>query len=79
MRHVIAQYHGDQGHYPPSLDTLVEKGLLRAIPNDPLTGRADSWILIREAAVQPGELGGIVDVRSGAAGKASDGRQYEEW
>ena len=79
MRHVIAQFHGDAGHYPASLDVLVERGLLRAVPRDPITGSSDTWVLIREAAEQPRELGGIVDVRSGAIGKASDGRSYEEW
>lgn len=48
MRDVLDQYYGDKGHYPPSLDALVEKGYLRKLPTDPMTKRSDSWITVQE-------------------------------
>jgi general secretion pathway protein G len=38
LRDVIDQYYADQGNYPESLDVLMEKRYIRAIPQDPLPG-----------------------------------------
>jgi type II secretion system protein G len=78
MRQAIDQYAADRGHYPRSLDDLVQSRYLRFVPEDPLTGRRDSWIALGPApdAVLAGEL---ADVRSGAAGHARDGRLYADW
>jgi general secretion pathway protein G len=78
MREVIVQYHGDKGRYPSTLEVLVEEGLLRRVPSDPMTGSDSTWIVVRDAAA-PGEEGGIVDVRSGAPGPALDGTSYRDW
>ena len=48
FRDVIDQFHGDKGHYPPTLDALVEAGYLRAIPRDPITKSADTWLVVYE-------------------------------
>jgi general secretion pathway protein G len=48
IRDVLDQYYGDKGHYPASLDLLVKDGYLRAIPNDPITKRSDTWVVVRE-------------------------------
>ena len=78
LREVIVQYHGDKGRYPSTLEALVEEGLLRRMPSDPMTESDSTWIVIREAAA-PGDEGGIVDVRSGASGLALDGTSYRDW
>ena len=37
MRDAIEQHNADKGHYPPSLQALVEEEYLRVIPLDPIT------------------------------------------
>lgn len=78
LRAAIDQYTADRGHYPDSLEALVAARYLREAPEDPLTGRRDSWVLLAPA---PDSLlaGGIWDVRSGAAGRSRDGGLYAEW
>jgi general secretion pathway protein G len=89
MRDVIDQYYGDKGHYPPSLESLVEENYLRAIPVDPITQSSETWIAILEE-LDPDELPaetdlaedgqpGIIDVISGAEGLSLGGTPYEEW
>ncbi len=89
FRDVIDQYHADKGHYPPSLESLVEEGYLRAIPRDPITRRIDSWVVEMEE-IDPDALPaetdlpeegqpGIVDVRSGSERLSLDGTPYSEW
>jgi general secretion pathway protein G len=89
MRDVIDQFMGDKGHYPPTLEALVEDGYLRAIPMDPITKSNDTWVLIYEEAdpdAPPAETDlpeggepGIIDVRSGSPLTALDGTPYSEW
>ena len=78
LRAAIDQYTADRGHYPDSLESLVAARYLREAPEDPLTGRRDSWVLLAPA---PDSLlaGGVWDVRSGAAGRSRDGGLYAEW
>ena len=89
MRDVIDQYYGDKGHYPPSLEALVDENYLRKVPVDPITRSAETWIPIFEE-LDPDELPaetdlpedgqpGIIDVISGAEGFALNGTAYEEW
>ncbi len=89
FRDVIDQYHADKGHYPPSLDALVEDGYLRAIPRDPITRRIDTWVVELEEIdpdAAPAETDlpeegqpGIIDVRSGSEKMSLDGTPYSEW
>ncbi len=60
IRDAIDKYRGDQGSYPQTLQDLVDKKYLRAIPVDPVTGRND-WIPVPPA--DP-DVSGIYDVRS---------------
>lgn len=78
MRDAIDKYAADRGRYPESLDELVLKGYLRKVPEDPVTGRSDSWQMLppRVDDAMPGRVG---DVRSGASGRAQDGRPYSAW
>jgi general secretion pathway protein G len=73
MRDVIAQYHGDKGDYPASLESLVAAGYLRKVPADPFTRSNATWDVVREATPGPDGVRGIVEVHSGADGTARDG------
>lgn len=92
LREVIDAHYGDKGHYPESLDALVEEGYLRGVPYDPFTGSAETWILIFEEEDEYGEPEpgpppgpdepagpGIIDVRSASPLVAIDGTPYAEW
>lgn len=78
LRAAIDQYTADKGHYPDNLDALVAGRYLRDAPEDPLTGRRDSWVLLAPA---PDSLlaGGVWDVRSGAAGRRRDAGLCADW
>jgi general secretion pathway protein G len=91
LRDVLDQYYGDKGHYPSSLETLVKDGYLRAIPVDPITKSASTWVLVREEADadHPPEgdssdngddnAPGIVDIHSGSPKTSFAGTPYAEW
>jgi len=76
MRLVIDQFYGDTGRYPDSLDQLVEKKYLRSVPLDPITEKADSWVIVPPEDVTKG---GVSDVKSGAPGNDRSGKPYAEW
>jgi general secretion pathway protein G len=76
MRDVIDQYYADQGQYPMSLEDLVEKRYVRKIPEDPMTGSSDTWILIPPEGE---EILGIYDIRSGSDKVSLYGTPYNEW
>lgn len=69
MRDALDKHYADAGKYPASLDELVSKRYLRAIPADPFTASPQTWIAVPPA--NPA-TGGIYDVRSAAKG-------YERW
>jgi general secretion pathway protein G len=76
LRRALDEYYSDTGHYPEKLSALTEGHYLRALPMDPVTNRADSWVPV------PGtdeDDKAIVDVRSGARGNALDGTKYSSW
>jgi general secretion pathway protein G len=89
MRDVIDQHYGDKGRYPSSLEVLVELGYLRKVPIDPITKRADTWVVEYEeedpdnppAETDEDEDGapGITNIRSGSPLRALDGSLYSEW
>ncbi|KPF45623.1 type II secretion system protein G [beta proteobacterium AAP121] len=78
LRDAIDRYAADRGRYPGSLQELVDTRYLRSVPEDPLTGRKDGWVLV---APPPDSVltGPVADVRSGAAGRSRDGGLYAEW
>jgi len=76
MRDAIDHYYGDTGKYPNTLAALVTHRYLKAIPVDPITDSAASWVAIPPDTAG---LGGVYDVRSGAKGKALDGTSYNRW
>jgi len=76
MREAIDKFAGDTGRFPESLQELVDKRYLRALPKDPITQSADTW---STATSSDGDMPGITDVRSGAEGAATDGRPFAEF
>ena len=76
MRDAIDKYYGDTGSYPETLDDLVSKKYLKAIPEDPITGSPTSW---QPVAPQDDRQSGVADVKSGAQGTARDGSSYQDW
>jgi general secretion pathway protein G len=89
LREVIDQYYGDKGHYPETLEALVEERYLRAVPIDPITKSADTWQAVYEEAdpenppaetdLPEGGGPGIIDVKSGSAALSLAGTPYAEW
>ncbi len=78
LRDAIDKFYSDQGRYPKELAELVERRYLRAIPMDPVTQRADTWVVVPpRAGGAEGE--GVADVRSGARDVAADGSSYASW
>jgi len=76
MRSALDKFRADTGKYPDTLDDLVSKRYLRKLPVDPITKRADTWILIPPAS---DNSGAVFDIRSGASGSARDGSLYADW
>ncbi|NVM78683.1 general secretion pathway protein G [Duganella sp. SG902] len=76
VRQVLDQYYGDTGRYPDSLDQLVEKRYLRALPYDPITESDSSWIIVPP---EDSSKGGVYNIRSGAAGNDRTGKPYADW
>jgi general secretion pathway protein G len=90
MRKAIDDYYADKQRYPDSLQTLTQDRYLRALPKDPMTGRAD-WEEV-QATTDPndpnapettntaaGGAPGIYDVHSVAPGVGLDGTPYKSW
>ena len=80
MRDLIDQYYVDKGQYPPSLETLVEEGYLRKLPEDPFTRAAD-WapVFFDPDPDRPGEPPGVYDVKSASELQSLAGTMYNEW
>ena len=76
MRDVIDQFYADRGRYPDTLEQLVEKKYLRALPVDPITDSTATWILVPP---EDSSKGAIYSIRSGAPGNGRNGKPYSEW
>lgn len=75
LRATLDRFHADTGAYPETLQELVARRYLRTIPEDPLTGSDQTWLIVPG----PQSKSSVGDVRSGAAGHGQDGRPYREW
>ena len=75
MREAIQQYYADKGKYPEQLEALAAEKYLRSIPLDPVTERADTWVVVPP---QDAGKGGVYDVKSGAQGAGIDGKPFSE-
>ena len=81
MRSAIDSYTMDKQKGPQSLDDLVQNGYLRAIPVDPMTHSADTWVTDNSNAMYSldGTDPGIDDVHSGSEETGSNGQPYSSW
>ena len=75
MREAISRYYADKGKYPESLDSLAAEKYLRSVPLDPMTESDKTWLIVQP---EDPSKGGVVDVKSGAPGKAKDGREFSQ-
>lgn len=81
MRDAIDQYYLDKEKYPESIDKLEEEKYLRAIPDDPMTGKPN-WVQIREEYdpyENPDYEPGVWDVRSRSRERGTDGKRYNSY
>ena len=87
IRDAIDQYFADTGHFPSSLEALVEEEYLRSMPYDPITKSTETWVEVLAefdedaAETDFDETGdpGIEDVHSGSDGIGLKGVPYAEW
>jgi general secretion pathway protein G len=92
MRKSIDDYYADKQKYPESLQALAQEHYLRAVPKDPMTGKAD-WQEVQNspdpsdpnavptdpAASSENAVPGIYDLHSQATGNGLDGTAYKSW
>src|SRR5437764_5056932 len=45
-RDAIDKHFADTGRYPISLEELATKKYIRAVPSDPLTHSAETWVVV---------------------------------
>jgi general secretion pathway protein G len=75
LRTAIDQFYRDKARYPQDLNELVSQRYIRAVPVDPVTRSADTWV-----AIPPKDgAKAIFDVKSGATQPARDGSAYASW
>jgi general secretion pathway protein G len=75
LRETIDKFYGDVGRYPESLEELVARKYLRAIPRDPITEKIDGWVVV---APEGDAKGSVCDVRSSAPGQTRDGKPFTD-
>jgi general secretion pathway protein G len=76
LREAIDKYYSDLNEYPDTLQALADKRYVRAVPVDPLTKLADSWVLVPS---DDPDHPGIRDLHSGADATATDGTTFASW
>jgi len=76
LRTSIQRYTVDKGSPPDTLNDLIRTGYLKEIPADPITRRADTWVLVHS---DNSVTAGIEDVHSGSPSIGSDGTPYRNW
>ncbi|QYO68089.1 type II secretion system GspH family protein [Leptolyngbya sp. 7M] len=76
MRRAIEQYTADKGRLPQSINALVEARYLREVPIDPILEKAEWDEKFGTDPMSPDGEQGLVDVKSLATGRDSDGNPY---
>ena len=76
LREAIDKYYSDLNEYPDTLQALADKRYVRAVPIDPFTKVADSWVLVPS---DDPDHPGIRDLHSGAETNAADGTPFASW
>ena len=76
MRVAIDKFYGDNDRYPASINELVTKKYIRAVPVDPITESTETWVT---QSPNTDTSGTVFDIKSGATGIAKDGTAYADW
>ncbi|MGH8133162.1 MAG: type II secretion system protein G, partial [Steroidobacteraceae bacterium] len=76
LREAIDKYYSDLNQYPDTLQALATRRYVRAVPVDPFTKVADSWVLVPS---DDPDHAGVRDLHSGAEARASDGTAVASW
>ena len=82
MRSQIDRFTHDNERAPASLDELMEKGYMGAIPIDPFTGSNETWQVDTETtslSVDGSAPLGIAEVHSGSNDDSLEGTSYSSW
>jgi general secretion pathway protein G len=81
LRTAIDSYTEDKQKAPQSLDDLITDGYLKAIPVDPMTRSATTWVTDTGDALHSIDQTdpGIDDVHSGSEETGVDGQPYSAW
>ena len=74
-RETIDKFYGDTGRYPESLDELVEKKYLRALPVDPIMESTSTWVIVAPDDTAKGNVYGI---KSSAPGNNRNGIPFTD-
>jgi general secretion pathway protein G len=72
-RGAIDKFYADTLRYPESLEELVERRYLRAVPIDPILESDREWRIVSPPLDKKGLVG---DIRSSAPGQTLDGRSF---
>lgn len=76
LRQAVDLFFRDKGRYPKELKELVDQRYIRAVPEDPITQRTDTWVLVPSVS---GQAGSVFDVKSGSTERARDGTPFAQW
>ena len=76
MRVAIDKFYGDNDRYPSSINELVTKKYILAVPVDPITESSETWVT---QAPTLDAAGAVFDIKSGAQTLAKDGTAYADW
>ena len=74
-RDAIDKFYADLHRYPETLDELVDKRYLRALPMDPILESDKAWRIVPPASDKPGQ---VADIHSTADGTTLDGKSFGE-
>ena len=74
-RDAIDKFYADTKRYPESLDELVERRYLRALPMDPIIESDKTWRILPPPTDKKGQVG---DIKSTAPGQTLDGKAFAE-
>ncbi len=75
-RDSLEQFNADRGRYPDSLDELVARRYLKALPVDPILESNRHWLLGEPLSPAAGKIG---EIHSAAPGVGRDGRRFSAW
>jgi general secretion pathway protein G len=82
LRSQIDHFTHDNARGPSSLEELVEKEYMGAVPIDPFTGSSETWQVDpgdASLAIDDSAPAGIVDVHSGSPDSSLEGTPYSSW